>query len=110
MASEFSYTILRMKTLEYFDRFLILIHLIILRVQLLKFDYKSRQPSVRTRRPAIDRPSTPSADLPPLKWSILRYDFSGGWWVDGEEAAYSGRDCCEATARRRADGTGLVGC
>ena len=49
------------------------------------------------------------ADLPPLKWSSLKYDFDGGGYRDGEEEAYGGRDRCEASAGRCADGAGAAG-
>ena len=31
-------------------------------------------------------------------------------WVDGQEEAYGGRDCCEAAADQGADGTSPAGC
>ncbi len=37
-------------------------------------------------------------DLPPLKWSSLKYNFDRGGCGDGQEEAYGGRDRCEASA------------
>jgi hypothetical protein len=35
-------------------------------------------------------------DLPPLKWSSLKYGLTMEDTINGEEEAYSGRDRCEA--------------
>ena len=48
-------------------------------------------------------------DLPPLKWSSLKYIFRMEDEIDGKEEAYSGRDCCEASAGRCADGARPAG-
>ena len=48
-------------------------------------------------------------DLPPLKWSSLKYYFRMEDDVDGKEEAYSGRDRCEASAGRCADGARPAG-
>lgn len=38
------------------------------------------------------------ADLPPLKWSTLKYGFAVEDKIDGKEEAYGGRDRCEASS------------
>ena len=48
-------------------------------------------------------------DLPPLKWSSLKYGFDQGGQDDGKEEAHSRRDCSEASTGRCADGTGQAG-
>ena len=42
--------------------------------------------------------STYSSDLPPLKWSSLRYCFVMEEDDDGKEETYGGRDRCEVAA------------
>ena len=37
-------------------------------------------------------------DLPPLKWSSLKYDFRMEDRTEGKEKEYGGRDRCEAAA------------
>ena len=37
-------------------------------------------------------------ELPPLKWSSMKYDFWLEDEIDGKEEAYGGRDRCEASA------------
>ena len=37
-------------------------------------------------------------DLPPLKWSYLKYDFDQEDRTNGKEEAHGRRDCCEAAA------------
>ena len=49
-------------------------------------------------------------DLPPLKWSSLKYGFDRGGQDDGKEEAHSRRDCSESSAGICADGTGQAGC
>ena len=49
------------------------------------------------------------ADLPPLKWSSLKYYFDRGGNGDGQEEAYGGRDRCKASAGRCDDGAGSAG-
>ena len=58
----------------------------------------------------IKRAAPVGGDLPPLKWSSLKYIFRMEDEIDGKEEAYSGRDCCEASAGRCADGTRPAGC
>jgi PRC-barrel domain len=48
-------------------------------------------------------------DLPPLKWSSLKYDFRTEDKIDGKEEAYGRRDRREASTSRCADGTGPAG-
>ncbi len=37
-------------------------------------------------------------DLPPLKWSYLKYDFDQEDRTNGKEEAHGRRNCCEAAA------------
>jgi hypothetical protein len=50
-----------------------------------------------------------ATDLPPFKGSSLKYYFHRGGYVNGQEAAYGGRDRCEASAGRCVDGADLTG-
>ncbi len=49
-------------------------------------------------------------DLPPLKWSSLRYGFGEGGTGNGKEKTYARRDRREAKAGRCAYGPGAAGC
>lgn len=48
-------------------------------------------------------------DLPPLKWSSLKYDFGEGGTGNGKEKAYGGRDRHETETGRCADRPGAAG-
>ena len=53
--------------------------------------------AVRTKLETAN-PAIAAADLPPLKWSSLKYYFDRGGYGDGQEEAYGGRDRCQASA------------